>query len=64
MIRDYRKPLIVVAPKILLRHPSATSFLSDFGPSTNFKAVIGMLFLFPFAFENNMKSITPFLFLI
>ncbi|RLU16243.1 hypothetical protein DMN91_012003 [Ooceraea biroi] len=41
MLRNYRKPLIVIAPKILLRHPSATSFLSDFAPGTSFKTVIG-----------------------
>ncbi|KAL0103441.1 hypothetical protein PUN28_017599 [Cardiocondyla obscurior] len=41
MIRDYRKPLIIVAPKILLRHPAAVSSLSDFEPQTSFKTVIG-----------------------
>ncbi|XP_077274295.1 putative 2-oxoadipate dehydrogenase complex component E1 homolog isoform X1 [Temnothorax americanus] len=41
MIRDYRKPLIVVAPKILLRHPAAVSSLSDFEPRTSFKTIIG-----------------------
>lgn len=41
MIRDYRKPLIVVAPKILLRHPAAVSPLSDFEPRTSFKTIIG-----------------------
>ncbi|XP_011686451.1 PREDICTED: probable 2-oxoglutarate dehydrogenase E1 component DHKTD1 homolog, mitochondrial [Wasmannia auropunctata] len=40
MIRDYRKPLIVVAPKILLRHPAAVSPLSDFEPRTSFKTII------------------------
>ncbi|MBA3660480.1 MAG: 2-oxoglutarate dehydrogenase E1 component [Gammaproteobacteria bacterium] len=29
MIRPYRKPLIVMSPKTLLRHPSATSTLQD-----------------------------------
>ncbi|XP_072745659.1 probable 2-oxoadipate dehydrogenase complex component E1 homolog isoform X2 [Anoplolepis gracilipes] len=41
MIRNYRKPLIVVAPKILLRHPAAVSSFSDFQPGTYFKTVIG-----------------------
>ncbi|KAG5337672.1 DHTK1 dehydrogenase, partial [Acromyrmex charruanus] len=41
MIRDYRKPLIVVAPKILLRHPAAVSPLSDFELRTSFKSIIG-----------------------
>ncbi|XP_036143578.1 probable 2-oxoglutarate dehydrogenase E1 component DHKTD1, mitochondrial isoform X2 [Monomorium pharaonis] len=41
MIRDYRKPLIVIAPKILLRHPAAVSFLSNFKPGTSFKNIIG-----------------------
>ncbi|XP_018405899.1 PREDICTED: probable 2-oxoglutarate dehydrogenase E1 component DHKTD1, mitochondrial isoform X3 [Cyphomyrmex costatus] len=40
MIRDYRKPLIVVAPKILLRHSAAVSPLSDFDLRTSFKAII------------------------
>lgn len=43
MIRNYRKPLVVVAPKILLRHPAAVSSFSDFKPGTSFKTVIGML---------------------
>ncbi|EFN80022.1 probable 2-oxoglutarate dehydrogenase E1 component DHKTD1 homolog, mitochondrial [Harpegnathos saltator] len=41
MVRNYRKPLIVIAPKILLRHPAAVSSLSDLGPRTSFKNVIG-----------------------
>ena len=44
MIRDYRKPLIVIAPKILLRHPAAISPLSDFELRTSFKTIIGMLY--------------------
>jgi len=46
MIRDYRKPLIVIAPKILLRHPAAVSPLSDFKPQMSFKTIIGMLYFF------------------
>ncbi|XP_045767945.1 probable 2-oxoglutarate dehydrogenase E1 component DHKTD1 homolog, mitochondrial isoform X2 [Maniola jurtina] len=41
MVRNYRKPLVVVAPKILLRLADATSPLSDFAPGTHFKPVIG-----------------------
>ncbi|KAK9497879.1 hypothetical protein O3M35_003789 [Rhynocoris fuscipes] len=41
MIRNYRKPLIVVAPKILIRLPEAVSSLKDLTCGTNFKAVIG-----------------------
>uniref|UniRef100_A0A0C9RMD5 CG1544 protein n=1 Tax=Fopius arisanus TaxID=64838 RepID=A0A0C9RMD5_9HYME len=41
MVRNFRKPLIVVAPKILLRHASATSSLDQMGPNTSFKNVIG-----------------------
>ncbi|XP_011306220.1 probable 2-oxoglutarate dehydrogenase E1 component DHKTD1, mitochondrial, partial [Fopius arisanus] len=41
MVRNFRKPLIVVAPKILLRHASATSSLHQMGPNTSFKNVIG-----------------------
>lgn len=45
MVRDYRKPLIVVGPKILLRHPTAVSSLIDLKPQTGFKTVIGVFFL-------------------
>ncbi|XP_078039369.1 putative 2-oxoadipate dehydrogenase complex component E1 homolog [Augochlora pura] len=41
MLRNFRKPLIVVAPKILLRHNAATSLLQDMGPQTRFANVIG-----------------------
>ncbi|XP_045449250.1 probable 2-oxoglutarate dehydrogenase E1 component DHKTD1 homolog, mitochondrial [Melitaea cinxia] len=41
MVRNYRKPLIVVAPKILLRLADAVSPLSEFEPGTHFKPVIG-----------------------
>lgn len=41
MIRNYRKPLVIVAPKILLRLPAATSALSDMAPGTTFIPVLG-----------------------
>uniref|UniRef100_A0A0A9W5F4 Putative 2-oxoglutarate dehydrogenase E1 component DHKTD1, mitochondrial n=1 Tax=Lygus hesperus TaxID=30085 RepID=A0A0A9W5F4_LYGHE len=40
MVRNYRKPLIVVGPKILLRSPDAVSHLDDMGPNTSFKPVL------------------------
>ncbi|KAJ8724298.1 hypothetical protein PYW08_015772 [Mythimna loreyi] len=39
--RNYRKPLVVVAPKVLLRLGDAVSQLSEFAPGTYFKNVIG-----------------------
>lgn len=41
VVRNYRKPLIVVAPKLLLRLADAVSPLSDFAPRTHFQPVIG-----------------------
>ncbi|XP_008214961.1 probable 2-oxoglutarate dehydrogenase E1 component DHKTD1 homolog, mitochondrial isoform X1 [Nasonia vitripennis] len=41
MVRNFRKPLILVAPKTLLRHVSATSGLDEIAPGTSFKTVIG-----------------------
>ncbi|CAI5453123.1 unnamed protein product [Caenorhabditis angaria] len=40
MIPNYRKPLVVVAPKILLRHPKAASSILDLAPGTSYKNVI------------------------
>lgn len=39
--RSYRKPLVVVAPKKLLRFKSATSKIEDFVSGTKFLPVIG-----------------------
>lgn len=41
MIRNFRKPIIIVGPKVLLRHPAATSTLQDMAPGTHFLPVIG-----------------------
>eukprot|EP00835_Amoeboradix_gromovi_P003247 NODE_207_length_14754_cov_0.677994.p2 type:complete len:927 gc:universal NODE_207_length_14754_cov_0.677994:611-3391(+) len=40
MVRNYRKPLIVASPKILLRHPLCTSSIDDMGPGTTFEPVL------------------------
>jgi probable 2-oxoglutarate dehydrogenase E1 component DHKTD1 len=40
VLTPFRKPLIVVSPKILLRHPSAASPLTDFQPGTHFRSVL------------------------
>jgi len=36
LLREFRKPLIVMAPKSLLRHKKATSTLADMGEGTTF----------------------------
>lgn len=41
MVRNFRKPLVVAAPKILLRHPLACSQLSQMSPGTSFQPVLG-----------------------
>uniref|UniRef100_A0A7M5XIJ9 Transketolase-like pyrimidine-binding domain-containing protein n=1 Tax=Clytia hemisphaerica TaxID=252671 RepID=A0A7M5XIJ9_9CNID len=40
-IRNFRKPLIVASPKLILRMSAASSTLSDLVPGTHFKPVIG-----------------------
>jgi 2-oxoglutarate dehydrogenase E1 component len=37
--RDFRKPLIVIAPKSLLRHKQCVSSLEDMGPGTRFNRI-------------------------
>uniref|UniRef100_A0ABK0LN58 2-oxoadipate dehydrogenase complex component E1 n=1 Tax=Rattus norvegicus TaxID=10116 RepID=A0ABK0LN58_RAT len=41
MMRNFRKPLIVASPKMLLRYPVAVSTLEEMAPGTAFKPVIG-----------------------
>ncbi|XP_045391892.1 probable 2-oxoglutarate dehydrogenase E1 component DHKTD1, mitochondrial isoform X2 [Lemur catta] len=41
MVRNFRKPLIVASPKMLLRLPAAVSALQEMAPGTTFKPVIG-----------------------
>jgi 2-oxoglutarate dehydrogenase E1 component len=40
MHRNFRKPLIVMTPKSLLRHKLAVSALKDFGPGSSFHRVL------------------------
>lgn len=41
MHRDFRKPLIVMAPKKLLKYKDASSKIEDFGEGLKFKRTIG-----------------------
>ncbi|XP_064464029.1 2-oxoadipate dehydrogenase complex component E1-like [Ornithodoros turicata] len=41
MVRNFRKPLVVASPKIILRLPAATSPLDDLRPGTTFHPVLG-----------------------
>ena len=41
MLRNFRKPLVVVGPKVLLRLPAATSSLEDMAQGTTLQPVIG-----------------------
>lgn len=40
MKRDFRKPLVVLTPKALLRTKACVSALAEFGPGTGFRALI------------------------
>jgi len=40
MVRNYRKPLIIIGPKVLLRHPSAVSTIDEMLPDTVFRPVL------------------------
>ena len=39
MHRSFRKPLVLMTPKSLLRHKRCTSFLSDMGPGSSFHRI-------------------------
>jgi 2-oxoglutarate dehydrogenase E1 component len=41
LIGPYRKPLVVLTPKALLRHGACVSRLAEMGPGTGFRSVIG-----------------------
>lgn len=43
MLRNFRKPMVVVAPKTMLRLSAATSSLREMGPGTTFQPVLGEL---------------------
>ncbi|KAI8146899.1 hypothetical protein BJV82DRAFT_509177 [Fennellomyces sp. T-0311] len=40
IVRPYRKPLVVMAPKGLLKSPAAVSTLDDMGPGQQFKPIL------------------------
>ncbi|MFW5834830.1 MAG: thiamine pyrophosphate-dependent enzyme, partial [Pseudomonadota bacterium] len=40
LLRPFRKPLAVLAPKAMLRHKDAVSSLADLGPGTGFRCVV------------------------
>ncbi|XP_040199327.1 probable 2-oxoglutarate dehydrogenase E1 component DHKTD1, mitochondrial isoform X1 [Rana temporaria] len=41
MVRNFRKPLIVASPKMLLRYPAAVSSFDELAPGKTFKPVLG-----------------------
>lgn len=44
MLRDFRKPLVIAAPKIGLKHPRANSHISEFDIGTQFRPIIANQF--------------------
>jgi len=40
MHRNFRKPLVIAAPKIGLKHPKAVSSIEEFAESTQFKKTL------------------------
>ena len=42
--RQFRKPLVVIAPKNLLRHPQAKSPLAEFDEVADDKGIVGVRF--------------------
>ncbi len=55
--RDFRKPLIVVSPKNLLRHKKCVSTLEDMGPGSRFKRVYGEMDETISASPQNIKTL-------
>jgi 2-oxoglutarate dehydrogenase E1 component len=43
LLRDFRKPLVVMTPKSLLRHKSAVSEIADFSGESHFKRILSDL---------------------
>jgi 2-oxoglutarate dehydrogenase E1 component len=43
LLRDFRKPLVVMTPKSLLRHKSAVSAIADFAGESHFKRILSDL---------------------
>jgi len=39
MLRSYRKPLVIAAPKMGLKLPQAVSEFEEMGPGTSFKPI-------------------------
>ena len=39
MLRNFRKPIVIAAPKIGLKHPKAVSAIDEFLPGTAFQPV-------------------------
>jgi len=44
MHRNFRKPLVIAAPKIGLKHPLAVSKLDEFATGTSFKPILSRSF--------------------
>jgi 2-oxoglutarate dehydrogenase complex dehydrogenase (E1) component-like enzyme len=44
MLRNYRKPLVLAAPKIGLKHPLVISSINDFLPGTAFNPLYANTF--------------------
>lgn len=40
LVRNYRKPLVIITPKTLLRHEKAVSNIEEMGPGTQFHSVL------------------------
>jgi len=44
MLRDFRKPMVIAAPKVGLKHPKAVSRLDDMDAGTKFRPTINRIF--------------------